>query len=164
MERVFTINVDGVDRAVSADPAMPLLYALRNSLGKKGPKFGCGLAQCGACTVLLNGAPIRSCVTPVAAITGPVRTLDGLGSPDSPHPVQKAFIEEEAGQCEYCMSGWIMTTVAMLENNPSPGDAEIRKGLAGLKCRCGTHMAILRAVKKAALAMAPQSDIEERDG
>ncbi len=154
MEKRFTINVDGKDHTVSADPDMPLLYALRNDLGKKGPKFGCGLAQCGACTVIQDGVAVRSCITPISAVTGKVRTMDGLGTPEKPHPVQKAFIEEEAGQCEYCMSGWVMTTAALLEENPKRSDAEIREALAGLKCRCGTHMAILRAVHRAAKDMA----------
>ncbi len=154
MKKTFTINVDGADQSVVAEPTMPLLYALRNQLGKKGPKFGCGLAQCGACTVIHDGAAIRSCVMPVAAITGKVRTLDGLSKNGEPHPVQKAFIEEEAGQCEYCIGGWIMTATALLEKNPNASDSEIRDGLAGLKCRCGTHMAILRAVRRAAKEMA----------
>lgn len=154
MKKTFTINVDGADQSVVAEPTMPLLYALRNQLGKKGPKFGCGLAQCGACTVIHDGAAIRSCVMPVAAITGKVRTLDGLSKNGEPHPVQKAFIEEEAGQCEYCIGGWIMTATALLEKNPNASDSEIRDGLAGLKCRCGTHMAILRAIRRAAKEMA----------
>lgn len=154
MKKTFTINVDGSDHPVVAEPTMPLLYALRNQLGKKGPKFGCGLAQCGACTVIHDGAAIRSCVMPVAAITGKVRTLDGLSKNGEPHPVQKAFIEEEAGQCEYCIGGWIMTATALLEKNPNASDSEIRDGLAGLKCRCGTHMAILRAIRRAAKEMA----------
>ncbi len=107
MDKTFTIDVDGREHTITADPAMPLLYALINELGKKGPKFGCGLAQCGACTVLLDGVAVRSCVLPVSAVAGKVRTLDGLGTEDNPHPLQKAFIEEEAGQCEYCISGWI---------------------------------------------------------
>lgn len=150
MNKTFTITVDGVEHTLSADPTMPLLYALRNDLGKKGPKFGCGLAQCGACTVIHEGSAVRSCVFPVAAVTGNVRTLDGLGTADNPHPVQQAFIEEEAGQCEYCIGGWIMTATALLERDPDRSDSEIREALAGLKCRCGTHMAILRAIKRAA--------------
>jgi len=153
MDKKFTINVDGRDHTITADPAMPLLYALRNELGKKGPRFGCGLAQCGTCTVIQDGVAIRSCVMPIAAATGKIRTLDGLGTPENPHPVQKAFIAEEAGQCEYCISGWIMTTVAMLEENPDRSDEEIRAGLEGLKCRCATQMSILRAVKRAAEVM-----------
>ncbi len=150
MDKTFTIDVDGREHTITADPAMPLLYALINELGKKGPKFGCGLAQCGACTVLLDGVAVRSCVLPVSAVTGKVRTLDGLGTEDNPHPLQKAFIEEEAGQCEYCISGWIMTAAALLEKNPRRSDEEIRQALTGLKCRCGTHMSIIRAIKRAA--------------
>lgn len=153
MKKTFRLNVDGKDHTISADPAMPLLYALRNELGKKGPKFGCGLAQCGACTVIQDGVAIRSCVVPVAAAQGKLRTLDGLGTAENPHPVQQAFIAEEAGQCEYCIGGWIMTATALLEKNPHRSDAEIRDAMAGLKCRCGTHMAILRAIKRAAVAM-----------
>ena len=154
MDKTFTLKVDGAAHTFSADPAMPLLYALRDELGKRGPRFGCGLAQCGACTVLHNGSPMRSCVVPVSAVSGDIRTLDGISSGDKPHPVQAAFIKEEAGQCEYCMSGWIMTTLALLEENPVRSDAEIRAALAGLKCRCATHMAILRAARRAADAMA----------
>ena len=154
MDKTFTIDVDGREHAITSDPAMPLLYALINELGKKGPKFGCGLAQCGACTVLVDGVAVRSCVLPVSAVTGKVRTLDGLGTEDNPHPLQTAFIEEEAGQCEYCISGWSMTAAALLEKNPRRSDEEIRQALTGLKCRCGTHMSIIRAIKRAAGEMA----------
>jgi aerobic-type carbon monoxide dehydrogenase small subunit (CoxS/CutS family) len=151
----FNLVVDGVRRDFEADADMPLLYALRGELALKGPKFGCGLAQCGACTVIIDGTATRSCVIPLAAVDGAaVRTLDGLGTADKPHPVQAAFIAEEAAQCGYCTNGWIMTTVAGLERNPKPTEAEIRAMLAGLKCRCGTHMAILRAVRRAAQALA----------
>ena len=151
----YTLVIDGSRREIEADADMPLLYALRGDLALKGPKFGCGLAQCGACTVILNGAATRSCVIPLAAIDGAeVRTLDGLGTVDKPHPVQAAFIAEEAAQCGYCTNGWIMTAVAGLERNPNPTDAEIRTMLAGLKCRCGTHMAIMRAVRRAADTLA----------
>ena len=151
--RRLTVNVDGRDHVIDADPDMPLLYALRNDLGKRGARFGCGLAQCGACTVLVDGRPMRSCVLPVSAVSGPVRTLDGLADGDTPHPVQDAFIREEAGQCQYCMSGWIMTTVALLEKTPQPDDDAIRTAFDGLKCRCATHMAILRSVRRAAAAL-----------
>jgi len=161
MEKTFAINVDGHAHTITADPAMPLLYALINELGKKGPKFGCGLAQCGACTVLQDGVAVRSCVLPISAVSGRVRTLDGLGTADEPHPLQKAFIAEEAGQCEYCVSGWIMTATALLEENPIRSDAEIRRALAGLKCRCGTHMSILRAIKRAAAEMAAAQSTPE---
>lgn len=154
MANQFNINVDSVDYQIEAEPDMPLLYALTNDLEHKGPKFGCGLAQCGACTVIHEGVAIRSCVTPVSAVTGKVRTLDGIGTTENPHPLQKAFIQSEAGQCQYCINGWIMTSLAFLEQNPKRTDAEIRDALAGLKCRCGTHMAILRAVRSAADEMA----------
>jgi len=162
----YSLTVDGTRREVEADADMPLLYALRGDLALKGPKFGCGLAQCGACTVILNGAATRSCVIPVSAVNGAsVRTLDGLGTADKPHPVQAAFIAEEAAQCGYCTNGWIMTAVAGLERNPNPTEAEIRSMLAGLKCRCGTHMAIMRAVRRAAdtLASTSADNTNERD-
>ncbi len=163
MEKTFVINVDGIDQTITADPAMPLLYALRNDLGKRGPKFGCGLAQCGACTVIVDGIAIRSCVMPVSAVQGKIRTLDGLGTAAKPHPVQKAFIAEEAGQCAYCISGWIMSSVALLEQNPQRSESEIRDALAGLKCRCGAHMSILRAVNRAAKEMASLQATDRRD-
>lgn len=152
-KRTFDLRVDGAAHRIEADPDMPLLYALRNDLGKKGPKFGCGLAQCGACTVIVDGRAVRSCVTPVSAVEGEVRTLDGLGTPERPHPVQAAWIEAEAGQCEYCISGWVMTAVAFLEEKPDRSEDEIRNLLGGLKCRCGTHVSILDAITAAARAM-----------
>lgn len=153
----FVLNVDGERHEVESDPDMPLLYALRNDLTLRGPKFGCGLAQCGACTVIIDGNATRSCVIPISAVEGAsIRTLDGLGTAERPHPVQAAFIEEEAAQCGYCTNGWIMTAVAGLERNPNPSDREIREMLAGLKCRCGTHMAILRAVRRAADMLAAE--------
>jgi len=162
-DKTFVINVDGINHAITADPAMPLLYSLRNELGKKGPKFGCGLAQCGACTVIHDGIAIRSCVMPVSAVQGKIRTLDGLGTAARPHPVQKAFIAEEAGQCAYCISGWIMTSVVLLEQNPQRSESEIRDALAGLKCRCGAHMSILRAVKRAAKEMVSLQAMDRQD-
>lgn len=149
-----TLKVNGQDHTLQVDGDMPLLYALVNNLGLKGPKFGCGLAQCGACTVIQDGAAIRSCVTPVSGVSGNITTLDGLGTRDKPHPLQTAFIGEEAGQCEYCINGWIMTAAAFLEQNPHRSDVDIRELLTGLQCRCGTHMAILRAVRRAADEMA----------
>ena len=149
----LSLRVNGKSQVVDAEPEMPLLYALRNDLQLNGPKFGCGLAQCGACTVIIDGRAVRSCVTPIGKVSGNVRTLDGLGTADKPHPVQKAFIEEQAAACGYCANGWIMSTVAILEKNPKLTDAELKQELAGVRCRCGTHMAILRAVRKAANAM-----------
>jgi len=151
----FTLNVDGRNHEVEADPNMPLLYALRNDLGLNNPHFGCGLAQCGACTVHVNGEATRSCVTPVDSVKGAkIVTLAGLGTPEKPHPLQKAYVAEQVPQCGYCLNGWIMTAAAMLARNPKVTDAQIREGLAGLKCRCGTHMAMMRAVKRAAKEMA----------
>lgn len=149
-----TLTVNGAEIEVQSSPDTPLLYVLRDELGLNGPKFGCGLAQCGACTVINNGRAVRSCVTPLGAIKGNVRTIEGIGSAASPHPVQKAFIDEQAASCGYCANGWVMSAVAMLERARKPSDAQIRDQLSGLKCRCGTHMAILRAVRKAADAMA----------
>jgi nicotinate dehydrogenase subunit A len=150
----FVLEVNGTSHAVDVDdPDMPLLYVLRNDLGLNNPHFGCGLAQCGACTVHLDGVATRSCVTPVSAARGAkVTTLAGLGTPERPHPLQQAYVDEQVPQCGYCINGWIMTAAALLRATPHPTDAQIRDGLAGLKCRCGTHMAILRAVKRAAAA------------
>jgi len=142
--------VNGKRETVDADPAMPLLYALRDDLGLNNPKFGCGRAQCGACTVQVNGVPTRSCVTPVSSVADKaITTLNGLGTAEKPHPLQTAYIAEQVPQCGYCLSGWMMTAAALLRDNPKPTDAQIRTALTGLKCRCGTHMAILRAVKRA---------------
>ena len=150
----FSLDVNGKTQTVDADPDMPLLYALRNDLGLSNPHFGCGLAQCGACTVHVDGIAVRSCVTPVSSVgEAKVVTLAGLGTAEKPHPVQTAFIQEEVFQCGYCLNGWVMTTAALLKTKKNPTDAEIRDGLSGLKCRCGTHMAILRAVKRAATMM-----------
>ena len=142
-------TVDGQPAAITGDPQMPLLYALRDDLKLKNPKFGCGLAQCGACTVHLNGEAVRSCVLPVSAVQGQqVTTLAGLGTPEKPHPLQTAFVDEHVSQCGYCLNGWVMTTAAFLKKNPRASDTQIREALAGLKCRCGAHVAILRAIKR----------------
>jgi len=151
MDQKISFVVDGKSATVNADPAMPLLYALHAELGLNNPKFGCGKAQCGACTVHLDGAPVRSCVLPVGAAAGKrVTTLSGLGTPEKPHPLQQAYIAEQVPQCGYCLSGWIMTAAAFLKNHPKPTDADIRQAMTGIKCRCGTHMAIMRAIKRAA--------------
>jgi aerobic-type carbon monoxide dehydrogenase small subunit (CoxS/CutS family) len=147
----ISLTVDGKTRSVEADPSTPLLYVLRDEMKLDSPHFGCGLAQCGACTVQVDGKPVRSCVTPASAVAGKaVTTLAGLGTPQKPHPIQAAYIEEQVPQCGYCISGWMMTAAALLKEKPKPTDAEIRDALKGLKCRCGTHLAILRAVKRAA--------------
>lgn len=147
--------LDGKRVSIDGDPQMPLLYALRDDLKMKNPKFGCGLAQCGACTVHLNGEPVRSCVLPLSSVQGKqVTTLSGLGTPEKPHPIQAAFVEEQVPQCGYCTSGWVMTAAAFLKRNPKATDAQIRDALAGLKCRCGTHVSIMRAIKRAQAQMA----------
>ncbi len=152
---MITLRVNGMSRTVDAEPDTPLLYVLRNDLALHGPRFGCGLAQCGACTVIMDGAAVRSCVTPAARAAGrKVTTLEGLGSVEKPHPVQRAFIEEQAVQCGYCINGMIMTSRALLDRKPNPSDREIRQALAGNLCRCGTHPRIIRAVKRAATLMA----------
>jgi nicotinate dehydrogenase subunit A len=148
------LDVNGMMHTIEADPDMPLLYALRDDLGLNNPHFGCGLAQCGACTVHLNGQAIRSCVTPLSAIgNGKVVTLAGLGTPEKPHPLQAAYVQEQVPQCGYCINGWIMTAAALLNTTPRPSDAEIKAALTGLKCRCGTHLGIMRAVKRASEMM-----------
>jgi nicotinate dehydrogenase subunit A len=150
----ITLHVNGNTHAIDADPDMPLLYALRNNIGLNNPHFGCGLAQCGACTVHIDGEPVRSCITPVSAVgNGKVVTLAGLGTPEKPHPIQQAYVEEQVPQCGYCINGWIMTAAAFLNQKKRPTEAEIKDALSGLKCRCGTHMGILRAVKRAAEMM-----------
>jgi len=146
----ISLKVNGRTRAVDVDPETPLLYVLRNELELNGPKFGCGLAQCGACTVIMNGNAIRSCVTRVSAAQNrSVTTLEGLGSTKKMHKIQQAFVDEQAVQCGYCINGMIMTTKALLDKNPKPTDAQINQALAGNLCRCGTHTRILRAVKRA---------------
>ena len=151
---LLTLTVDGKTHTVDADPEMPLLYALRDYIGLTNPRFGCGLAQCGACTVILDGVPIRACTTPTSiAASGKIRTLAGLGTPEKPHPVQKAFIDEQVSFCGYCVNGWMMYSVAMLEQNPKVTDKQIKDELAQLKCRCGSQTAVARAVRRAADAM-----------
>jgi nicotinate dehydrogenase subunit A len=144
------LKVNGKSSVVDTDPQTPLLYVLRNDLQLNGPKFGCGLAQCGSCTVIMDGNAIRSCAMPLSAAQGrTVITLEGLGSTKKLHPVQRAFIDEQAAQCGYCINGMIMTAKALLDKNPRPTDSQIREALAGNLCRCGTHIRILRAVKRA---------------
>ena len=148
-----TLNVNGAPVATAVDdPEMPLLYLLRDNLELHGPRFGCGLAQCGACTVHIDGKAVRSCVTPLSAVTenNKIVTLEGLGSPDHLHPVQRAFIEEQAVQCGYCVNGMIMEAAVLLAANRKPSAADIKKALADNLCRCGTHARIVRAVQRAA--------------
>jgi nicotinate dehydrogenase subunit A len=155
MAERIPLRVNGQAHAFEVDPAKPLLYTLRDELGLNNPRFGCGLAQCGSCTVLLNGQPVRSCVLPTAAVrNAEITTVAGLGTPEKPHPLQAAYVAEQVPECGYCSNGFMLTAAALLKTNKSPSDAEIRAALTGLKCRCGVHMAILRAVKRAALSMA----------
>src|SRR6201990_1536589 len=151
MTQELTLDIDGKQHKVNVDPDMPLLYALRDDLGLNNPHFGCGLAQCGACTVHREGQPIRSCVTPVSEVADRnIVTLAGLGTPEKPHPLQTAYVEEQVPQCGYCINGWLMTAAAFLRDNKKPTEAQIKDALSGLKCRCGTHISILKAVKRAA--------------
>ncbi len=148
---VLRLTVNGRIHDVTAAPDTPLIYVLRNDLALNGPKYGCGLGECGACTVLIDGVAARSCVIPVGACTGrAIVTLEGLGSSDNPDPVQQAFIDEQAAQCGYCLNGMIMTAKALLTRNPHPTEAEITEALRYNLCRCGTHVEILRAVMRAA--------------
>jgi nicotinate dehydrogenase subunit A len=153
MAKTKTLTVNGKRVSIKYDdPAMPLLYVLRDDLSLHGPRFGCGLGQCGACTVHIDGAAFRSCITPLSAVDAKqkVVTLEGLGSPERPHPVQKAFIDEQAVQCGYCINGMIMQSAAFLAKNKMPSEADIKNALANNLCRCGTHARIVRAVKRAA--------------
>jgi nicotinate dehydrogenase subunit A len=146
----MTLKVNGKSRTVDAEPDTPLLYVLRNDLELHGPKFGCGLGQCGACTVVIEGNAIRSCVTPVRSVGArAVTTLEGLGTVKKMHRIQQAFLEEQAAQCGYCINGMIMSAKALLDKTPRPSDSQIKQALAGNLCRCGTHTRILRAVKRA---------------
>ena len=150
----FTLRVNGASRAVAAEPDTPLLYILRNDLELNGPKFGCGLSQCGACTVLIDGKPVRSCVTPLsAAAKGLITTIEGLGTLERLHPLQKAFIDEQACQCGFCGNGMVMAAKALLEKNPKPTERDIKQALNGHLCRCASHNRIVRAVQKAAKEM-----------
>ena len=150
----YSLMVNGKARTVEADADTPLLYVLRDNLELNGPKFGCGLAQCGACTVHVDGQATRSCVLPVSQLQGKkITTLEGLGSAAKPHPVQQAFIDEQAVQCGYCTNGMVMATAALLSANKAPSEAQINEALAGNLCRCGTHQRIVRAVQRAAKEM-----------
>ncbi len=157
MAEGLTITVNGKRHAVQAAPDTPLLYVLRNELGLNGPQFGCGLEQCGSCMVLLGSRAVQSCKLPVSDATGgDITTLEGLMTDGELHPVQKAFLQEQSGQCGFCINGMMIATAALLWKNPHPTDAQIREALAGNLCRCGTHLRILRAVKRAAKLLAAE--------
>ena len=151
---MIELNINGRTHAIDADPQTPLLYVLRDHLALSGAKFGCGLGQCGACTVMVDGQATFSCLTPISVLPGRrIKTVEGLGTIEQPGPVQRAFIDEQAAQCGYCIAGMIMRAQALLEKNPSPSEAEIRRHMMPNLCRCGTHMRILRAVRRAAERM-----------
>jgi len=151
----ITLKVNGRTHNLDLDPATPLLYALSDDLELRGPKFGCGLGQCGACTVIVKGQAIRSCITPVRSVAGAeITTIEGIGSADKPHPIQRAFVEEQAAQCGFCVSGVIMTAKAFLDKNPKASEEQIEQALSGVLCRCFTNVRMLRAIHRAAQEMA----------
>jgi nicotinate dehydrogenase subunit A len=152
---VLSLKVNGKTHSVDVDPTTPLLYVLSDDLGLRGPKFGCGLGQCGSCTVLVKGQAVRSCITAVESVVGvEIITLEGLGTPDKPHAIQRAFIEEQAAQCGYCLNGVILTAKAFLDKNPKATEAEIQQGMSRVLCRCFTHTRMLRAIGRAQKEMA----------
>ena len=145
----ISLRVDGRTQTVDVDPTTPLLYVLSDELALNGPKFGCGLGQCGACTVIVKGQAIRSCVTPVSTVAGAeITTLEGLGTPEKPHPIQQAFIDEQAAQCGFCLSGVVMSAKALVDRTPKPTDADIQQALSGVLCRCFAHTRMIRAIKR----------------
>ncbi len=149
----ITLKVNGKTHTLDVDPTTPLFYILHNDLELNGPRFGCGFAQCGACTVLVDGKAVRSCVTPVRTVQDkPITTLEGLGTLSNPHPLQQAFIDEQAVQCGYCMNGILMNAKVLLDKNPDPTDEQIKEHMDPILCRCGSHVRIIRAIKRAAKA------------
>jgi nicotinate dehydrogenase subunit A len=151
----ITLKVNGSTHSLELDPATPLLYVLSDDLGLRGPKFGCGLGQCGACTVIMEGQPRRSCITPVDEVRGSeITTLEGLGTIEKPHPIQQAFIDEQAAQCGFCLNAVIMTAKAFLDRNPKATERDIEQAMAGVLCRCFTHVRMLRAIKRYAQGVA----------
>ena len=159
----LNLKVNGRAHTVDADPATPLLYILRNDLDLQGPRFGCGLGQCGACTVIINGSAVRSCITPASSVKGEITTLEGLSQNGTLHPLQQAWIDEQVPQCGYCQNGQIMTAKALLDQKPHPTDAEIREGMNGTLCRCMTYYRIQAAIKRAAQAMAAGPAVTEKE-
>jgi aerobic-type carbon monoxide dehydrogenase small subunit (CoxS/CutS family) len=149
-----TLKVNGSTHTVDIDPATPLLYILRNDLGLQGPRFGCGLGQCGACTVIMNGVAIRSCITPTSSVKAEITTLEGLATGGKLHPIQQAWIDEQVPQCGFCQNGQIMTAKALLDKIPNPSDAQVREGMNGVLCRCMTFYRVQAAIKRGAKAIA----------
>jgi aerobic-type carbon monoxide dehydrogenase small subunit (CoxS/CutS family) len=156
-----TLNVNGRMQTVDVEPSTPLLYVLRNDLDLQGPRFGCGLGQCGACTVLINGTATRSCVTPVSSVKGPITTLEGLSSGGALHPIQQAWIDEQVPACGYCQNGQMLTAVALLQRNPRPTDAQIREAMAPVLCRCFTYYRIQAAIKRLVRGASPTASLNE---
>jgi aerobic-type carbon monoxide dehydrogenase small subunit (CoxS/CutS family) len=160
----ITLKVNGKTHNLNIDPSTPLLYILRNDLGLQGPRFGCGLGQCGSCTVIIRGTAVRSCITPTSAVQGAeITTLEGLSNNGVLHPVQQAWIDEQVPQCGFCQNGQIMTAKALLDRNPNPTDAEIRQGMAGALCRCMTYYRIQAAIKRAAKVIAADASVPEKE-
>ena len=157
------LKVNGQTQTLDVDASTPLLYVLRNDLGLQGPHFGCGLGQCGACTVIINGAAVRSCVLPVSSVKGDITTLEGLATEGRLHPVQRAWIDEQVPQCGFCQNGQIMTAKVLLDRNPNPTDAQIREGMAGALCRCMTYYRVQAAIKRAAASMAAGKTASDKD-
>jgi aerobic-type carbon monoxide dehydrogenase small subunit (CoxS/CutS family) len=150
----ITLKVNGKTQSLDVDPSTPLLYILRNDLGLQGPRFGCGLGQCGACAVIINGAAVRSCITPCSSVRGEITTLEGLATEGTLHPVQRAWIDEQVPQCGFCQNGQIISAKVLLDKNPNPTDAQIREGMNATLCRCMTYYRVQAAIKRAATAMA----------
>jgi nicotinate dehydrogenase subunit A len=145
----MNLTVNGLTHSVDVDPSTPLLYVLSDDLALRGPKFGCGLGQCGCCTVLIKGRPVRSCITPASSVAGSeITTLEGLGTVEKPHPIQKAFVDEQAMQCGFCLSGVILTAKAALDANPKASDSQLRQALSTVLCRCGAHTRMMKAIKR----------------
>jgi aerobic-type carbon monoxide dehydrogenase small subunit (CoxS/CutS family) len=160
----ITLTVDGRAHALDIDPSTPLLYILRNDVGATGPHFGCGLGQCGACTVIINGAAVRSCVTPCSGVKGEITTLEGLAKNGVLHPVQRAWIEEQVPQCGFCQNGQIMNAKVLLDRHPNPTDAEIRDGMNGALCRCMTYYRVQAAIKRAAVLLKAEGPVSDKGG
>jgi aerobic-type carbon monoxide dehydrogenase small subunit (CoxS/CutS family) len=158
-----TLKVNGKTQTLDIDPSTPLLYILRNDLGLQGPRFGCGLGQCGACTVIINGVATRSCITPTSSVRGEITTLEGIAKDGRLHPVQQAWIDEQVPQCGFCQNGQIMTAKALLDRNPRPNEAQIREGMAGVLCRCMTYYRVQEAIKRASRAVAGNEDPAKKE-
>ena len=158
-----TLKVNGSMHTLDVDPSTPLLYILRNDLGLRGPRFGCGLGQCGACTVIVNGQAIRSCITPVSSVKSEITTLEGIATQGKLHPLQQAWIEEQVPQCGFCQNGQIMTAKALLDKNPNPTDAQIREAMNRTLCRCMTYYRVQAAIKRAAKAIADARPAAEKE-